>query len=349
MTDQEGIRASVILVSYNSKSDLERCLPSLFPTLGDKDEVIIVDNASTDGTYDWLEMNYPQIHSIHSFENLGFGGGNNLGAQYANGKFLVFLNPDTLVEHRWIDALIEALNTNSDVGLATSKVLLLNSPDRINTCGNNIHISGITLCRGLNEPASKYSEREEVTAISGTAFIIRRNLFDRLGGFDESFFMYMEDTDLSLRARLAGYKCLCDPQSVVYHDYVLDIGLLKTFYEERNRYIMLIKCFTGHTLLALLPTLVLAEIITWGFSVLHGPKNIINKIEAYYWIGCHRKEILRSRKQVQTNRKIADREILKTADHRLEYEQTYKGLLSSVMHRLCDPFFFIFKKFALSL
>ena len=145
-------RASVILVGYNSRADLVRCLPSLLPSLSTVDEVIVVDNASTDGSADWLVKTYPQVRLIRSSENLGFGGGNNLGARNSNGKYLAFLNPDTQVEPGWLDALVDVLENGLTVGLATSKILLLNNPDRINTCGNDMHISGITLCRGMNQP-----------------------------------------------------------------------------------------------------------------------------------------------------------------------------------------------------
>ena len=347
MNEKKNIRASVILVSYNSKEDLAKCLPSLLASISDTDEVIIIDNASSDGTVDWLKHTYPHIQLISSSENLGFGGGNNLGAKCALGEFLVFVNPDTLVEPHWIDTLIDALEQDTSIGLATSKIILLNNPNRINTCGNDMHISGITLCRGLNQPRNAYQIQEEVSAISGTAFISRRNLFIKLGGFDESFFMYMEDSDLSLRARLAGYRCIYVPQSIVYHDYKLTIGPLKTYYEERNRYIMLLKCISYHTLLALLPTLFLAEIVTWGFSFLHDQRNLSNKIHAYQWILFHMKEILRSRKLVQAERRVDDHKLLKTTHHRLGYEQTTFGSLSVVTHLIFDPFFLMFKKFAL--
>jgi GT2 family glycosyltransferase len=128
-----------------------RCIPSLLSSISQQDEVIVVDNASSDGSPEWLELTYPQIQLIRSTENLGFGGGNNLGSSYANGSYLGFLNPDTMVEPDWLDELVMVLENESTVGLATSKILLLNNPDRINTCGNDMHISGIT-CRGMDHP-----------------------------------------------------------------------------------------------------------------------------------------------------------------------------------------------------
>ncbi len=342
-----AIRASVILVSFNSKDDLERCLPSLQSALTESDEVIVVDNASTDTSVEWLSQTYPEIRLIRNPQNMGFGSGANQGARHANGTYLVFLNPDTIVEQGWLDSLIGALETEPMAGLATSKILLLNNPDRINTCGNDMHISGLTLCRGMNQVRSAYSNQVEINAVSGSAFIIYKHLFSDLRGFDESFFMYMEDSDLSLRARLAGYRCIYTPKSIVYHDYALTIGRLKTYFEERNRYIMLLKCLRGNTLIGLLPSLLLAEVVTWGFSLLHDPRNISNKFNAYQWIIRHWNEIMRERQYVQKFRRVSDRHLLKSTHYRIGYEQTTNLLLSTITHLLFDPFFYITQRFAL--
>ena len=340
-------RTSVILVSYNSRVDLMQCLPSLIPSLSPLDEIILVDNASPDLTAKWIAQNYPQVHLICSSDNLGYGGGGNLGARFANGRYLAFLNPDTLVEPGWLDALITALESEPKTGLVTPKILLLNKPDRINTCGNDMHISGITLCRGLGQSRNDFSEQEEVSAVSGTAFVIRKDLFTDLEGFDEHFFMYMEDTDLSLRARLGGYRCLYIPESIVHHDYTLTFGAKKTFYQERNRYLMLLKCFHGSTFLVLLPTLLLAEVVTWGFSLSHDWRHLNNKILAYLWVIQHWKEIIQEKQRIQAHRQVSDRDLLRSTHHRLEYEQTVTGLIPTLTHVLFDPFFFIFQKFAL--
>jgi GT2 family glycosyltransferase len=347
MTAKMTRRGSVILVSYNSLQDLMNCLPSLLPSLSYLDELIIVDNASTDGSVNWLSQYYPQVRLVMSNINRGFGAGANLGALNAKGKYLAFLNPDTRVNPGWIDALVGALDNDTAVGLATSKILLLGDPDRINTCGNDMHISGITLCRGMGLPREALKEREEVSAISGTSFIIRRDLFDMIGGFDEHYFMYMEDSDLSLRARLAGYKCLYVPESIVLHDYSLSFGPKKTYYEERNRYIMLLKSLRKRTLFVLIPILLLAEVVTWGFSVLRDRKNLSNKIQAYNWIIKNREVIFQERQKVQSYRQINDKELLKITHHQLGYEQTVSGPLHLISHFIFDPFFFILKKIVL--
>jgi hypothetical protein len=228
----------------------------------------------------------------------------------------------------------------------TPKILLMDDPERINTCGNEIHISGLTLCRGMGEPRSAYPQLEEVGAASGAAFAIRRELFETLGGFDEAFFMYMEDTDLSLRARLAGWRIVYVPESIVYHDYRLTFGPQKTYYQERNRYRMLLKTLRKRTLLALLPALLLAELVTWGFVLLLERRNLGNKLQAYLAVIRDKEQLLQTRQHSQVLRRVSDRQLLAQIQYRLGYEQTGGGWLPRLAHSVFDPLFWLARLFA---
>jgi GT2 family glycosyltransferase len=339
------MRASVIIVAYNSKSDLEVCLPALFTNLGKLDEVIVVDNASTDKTSEWLENFYPQVKLVASSENLGYAGGNNLGSLSADGEILAFLNPDTIVGNGWLDALIEVFEGDASVGLVTPKIVLRGNPDLINTCGTAVHMSGITLCRGLGMPRETFSDQEVIGAVSGAAFVIRRELFEKIGGFDENFFMYMEDIDLSLRAQLTGATCLFEPKSIVEHEFSLRFGPRKVFYQERNRYLMLLKTLRWSTLVLMLPTLLVAEIITWGFVLLQDRENYQNKFKAYTWIASNWTEILENRKRIQSQRTIPDRRLLKQMTFGLEFKQTGDSLATRFASLLFTPIFYLLQLF----
>ena len=341
--------ASVIVVAYNGKSYLDRCLRSLFADHQPGYEIILVDNASTDGGVDHVEQAYPQVRVARLQENRGYGSGCNAGAQLADGKYLAFLNQDTAVEPGWLEALITALEENPRAGLATSKVLLWSDSERINTCGNDVHCTGLTLCRGMGMDRRAFLVQEEVAAVSGAAFAVRSDLFRELGGFDEAFFLYMEDTDLSWRARLAGYGCVYVPRSVVYHDYVLHFGPQQTFYQERNRYLTLLKHLRWGTLGALAPALLLGEMVTWGFVVVRERRRWTNKLRAYGWIARHWRRIMEGRRQAQGMRKITDRVLIAPFVHRLAYEQTGQGLLAHLSHVTFDPLFLVLRWFTLAL
>ncbi len=342
-------RASVIIVNYNGGDALKRCLRSLLNDGCRNYELIVVDNASTDGSAEDVERCFPSVRLIRSATNLGFGEGSNRGAQAATGTFLGFLNPDTIVAPGWLEALVAALNADPRIGLTTSKILLMDDPGRINTCGNDMHYTGLTVCRGTGMSHMALAAPAEVSAVSGAAFVIRRDLFEALGGFDGTFFLYMEDTDLSWRARLAGYRCLYVPTSVVYHEYTLRFGPRKIFYQERNRYLMLLKGAHWATLLVLLPALLLAEVVTWGFVLARDRRRLANKARAYAWIAEHWDEIMERRRQTQAFRRVRDRDLIARCTHRLAYQQTGTGHATRLAQRLFDPLFFALQRLALAL
>jgi GT2 family glycosyltransferase len=339
MVIKSKLKASIIIVNYNGLHFLKQCLNSLLKSNEGDTEIIVVDNASQDGSIEMINKYFPQVSLICLPENVGFGAGNNVGAREAHGEYLAFLNPDTVVEPGWLKGLIVPLEKNPLVGMTTSKILLMDKPDLINTCGNDVHISGLTLCRGLGAPASAYNQPADVNAISGAAFAIRRELFDKLGGFDPGFFLYMEDTDLSLRARLAGFKIVFTPDSVIYHDYALRFGTNKIYYQERNRYRMLFKCFNWRTLFALIPVLLIAEFATWGFILIQEPRNWRNKLRSYTWVFKHFNQIWISREQAQSLRTISDREVLPSLRTTLDFDQVGKGVAVRAARKLINPLF----------
>ena len=342
-------KASVIIVNTNERHHLERCLPSIFAQDYPDFEVCVVDNASTDGSAEYVEQVFPQATVIRNPQNLGYTGANNIGFKHTTGTYIAILNPDTMVDAGWMKKLVEVLECDPEAGIATPRILMLRDPKTINTCGNEMHFTGLTLCRGLGQHRDAYSVVEEVSAVSGAAFVVRRELFAALGGFDESLFLYMEDTDLSLRLRLAGYRCLYVPASIVYHDYALRFGARKAFYQERNRYLMLLKALRWRTWLVLLPALLLAELVTWGFVFIKQPRQLGNKLRACLWIARNWSQVMESRRRTQILRQVQDRELLATCASRLAYEQFDRGSLALVARVALDPLFVLLHKLALVL
>jgi len=347
--DPETALASIIIVNYNGRPYLVDCLKSVLKTSGSDVEVILVDNGSSDGSPDEIISLHPELRLIRCANNEGFAAGGNIGAQYARGHYLAFLNPDTQTTAGWLNGLISTLGADSRAGLATSKILLLDRPDIINTAGNDVHLTGLTLCRGMGLSQESMDEYAMVGAVSGAAFVIRRDLFNQLNGFDPHFFMYMEDTDLSLRAQLAGYSCQYVPSSVVYHDYALHFGPRKTYYQERNRYLMLLKALRWPTLALLLPALLLAEIVTWGYVLLEDGKNITNKLKAYGYVFGQWREIMVERRKTQASRRVPDRDLLELSVYRLDYAQTGATRASRLARLVFDPLFGFWRTVALAL
>ena len=337
------------MVSYNCREKLLACLDSALASLPVDCEIIVVDNGSTEGNADAVAERFPRAMLIRSADNLGFGGGCNRGAGQSRGEYLVFLNPDTLVEPGWLDALLKPFANHPAVGLTTSKILLRNDPDRLNACGNDIHITGLTLCRGAGQSRNRFPRCETVGAISGAAAAIPADLFRKLGGFDDDFFLYLEDTDLSWRARMAGRESVYVPDSIVLHDYELRITAKKVFWQERNRLLMLLKSLRWPTLVLLMPSLCLAELITWGFVLLKDRSNVANKWRAYSWIVANWRHVLAKRRATQHLRRAGDRVMIKSTGFRIEFEQAVPGLVAAVARFVFNPLFFVLRAGALAL
>ena len=319
--------AHIIIVSHHNVEDLRLCLPELARTIGDC-PVTIVDNASSGDALDWIREIYPHWQLKTDLENLGFGQANNVAAVSSQSDYLVFLNPDTLPTDNWLDELLRPLDESPSVGLTTAKIILLSEPDLLNTAGNSVHLSGLATCRGVRAPLDSFSRRESVGAVSGACFAIRRELYEALHGFDEVFFMYMEDTDLSLRAIIKGYEIDYVPASRVYHDYQLKFANQKIFYQERNRYLMMYKLFKVRTLILLIPPLLLGEMVSWAFVLLKERSSIRDKLRAYDWVRKNYTLLQMRRREVQSSRVLTDRQLLGYFDSRLDITQFGRTLVN---------------------
>lgn len=334
------MRASVIVVSYNSRRYLPACLDAILAGLSQQDELIVVDNGSTDGSAELVEARYSRAQLLRG-ENAGYAGGNNRGAAAARGECLVFLNPDTLPAPGALEALLAPLQTRADVALAAACVVHMGQPDVVNACGNTIHYTGLTYCRGAGRPRTEFAATAEVDAVSGAAFAIRRSVFEELGGFDERFFMYVEDTDLSWRARLAGYCCLYVASAVVEHDYHPTYSPSKAFYLDRNRHVMLLKNLSRGTYLRMLPGLLLGEAVTWGFMLLNGPRYWAIKPRVYGWLWRQRHLIRASHHAVQSLRRRDDRAVIRRMTHRLDFGQLASHSLARATALVFHPAFWM--------
>lgn len=222
---------SIIIINWHSKDYLRDCLKSLEHGAGGLDyEVLVIDNASHDGCGEMLAAEFSTVTFIQSDRNLGFSGGNNCAARRARGEFLLFLNPDTVVEDRALARLVEALRRRPDAGavgarlLNTDRTLQTSCIQSFPTILNQLLDSEWLRRRFPRSPLwgmaplfTGSSEPAPVEAISGACFMIRRGLFNQVKGFDERYFMYSEDIDLSYKVGQAGCKCYYVPAATIVH------------------------------------------------------------------------------------------------------------------------------------
>jgi len=272
----EGHCASIIIVTFNHKKYLNRCIESVLKNL--PLEIIILDNGSTDGTIDYIKTSYPSIILIESKKNLGYGAGNNHAARIAKGKYIVILNPDTYVDSIWLDELLSPISRR---GIASCPLVSTYEGSIINACGVTKHVTGFTFPRGSGANVSNPpSPNDECIGIPGCCFAMLREDYLAIGGFDEVFFLYMEDAELSWRLTVSGFKVIPNYKSVVYHDYSLNISPQKIYYLEYGRYIILRKYYTRRMALSLFPSLMMAEFLSWGLASTLGPSGINKKFKA---------------------------------------------------------------------
>jgi len=267
---------SIIIVTYNHIKFINECLNSL--TKKKSFEIIVVDNKSTDGTPEFIGKKFPNVTLIRNSENYGYGIGNNIGVNSANMDFIVILNPDTKVTEDAIDALVKPLENQENI-ITTPKILLYDG-SKINTCGNIEHFTGLTFTRGLGVGSELFDNEEFINGLSGACFAIKKKDYIKLKGFDKNFLVYMEDAELSWKSNLYGFNILYVPKSVIFHEYQLKVSPEKIFHLERGRYVILRKYFDWKTLLIISPSLLMTELLTWGYSVLNGLSGLKYKYKA---------------------------------------------------------------------
>ncbi|HUS79834.1 MAG TPA: glycosyltransferase family 2 protein [Armatimonadota bacterium] len=236
MADESAPRASVIIPNWNGLRLLRPCLDSLRrQTLADH-EVIVVDNASTDGTVEALATEYPEVRVMRLERNLGYSGGCNAGIRAARGRVVVLLNNDVEAEPDWLGELLAALDRHPQAGAAASRMMSRADRDVLNAAGDLFRANGLPDSRGVWQRYGPPWDAEAlVFGASGGAAAYRREMLDAIGLLEERFFMWCEDVDLAWRAQLLGWGTVYAPRAVVYHRMsATGGGPLSSYYVGRN-------------------------------------------------------------------------------------------------------------------
>lgn len=300
---------SIIVVNFNGGEKLRRCLQAMLATAGEA-EIVVIDNASTDGSAELPSALASRIRVIRNGVNAGYAAGLNRGADASSGEILVFANMDVVPEPGWLEPLVGALRENPKVAAVNPLLLLLDGAS-VNAAGQRIHVTGLGFNQGLGEPAGRFGNRMfAVNGIHGALFAMKRSTLDLIGRFDSTGFLYHEDVNSSWLLRLAGYELYCVPASRVRHDYFLSMHAEKFYLLERNRLAMLLAYLRPGTLLALLPLLMFTELLAWGYAILrrHGFGGA--KWRSYGWVIAHREQIRERRRVAAKLRRVGDLRLL---------------------------------------
>jgi len=207
---------TVIIPNYNGKQYLKTCFESV-RMQNHLHQVIVVDNGSTDGSVDFIRENYPEFTLLENEKNLGFAAAVNQGVKASRTDYFFLLNNDVELEHNCTSNLLECIKTDKKIFAVSSRMVQYQDRGKMDDAGDEYTILGWTRRVGYDKPTEKYNEPREVFSACGGASIYRKKVLRDIGYFDENFFTYLEDVDLSYRARIYGYKCVYCPGAVVYH------------------------------------------------------------------------------------------------------------------------------------
>lgn len=222
---------AVVVPNWNGKNELKDCLDSLLHQTQTA-EIIVVDNGSTDGSVECIETDYPSVTLLKEPKNRGFAGGVNMGIRYAlekNMRYIALFNNDAIAEKMWLEKLLKTLEKNQKIGIATSK-LVSSDKTHIDTTGEAYTLWGLPFPRGRGEKTlDAYDEETNVFGATGGASLYRASLFEDIGLFDEKFFAYYEDIDISFRAQLRGWQIQYEPSAIAYHKIGATSGKIPGF------------------------------------------------------------------------------------------------------------------------
>ncbi len=311
---------SVVNVSWNGKKFLEKHLPSLKNLKYPNYEVIVVDNASTDGSADFVRDNYPEFKIIENKTNLGTAEGSNVAIDAARGKYIFWVSNDMEFDPEILDHLVARCEMDKEAGIATVKMLRIKNNEcikEIDSVGADLDVFGFPASRGINEKDNgQYDYASEVFFSFGGAMFIRKNLLEIIGGYDPDYLTLADDIDLSWRMHLLGKKVVVEPRAYLYHRVSATLGKThnraqKRYISERNTLRTLLKNYSRGYLSVILPgylSILFAESLF--FFLVARPKIALSAWRALMWNALRIKDTFIKRKKVQSFRKVKDSAII---------------------------------------
>lgn len=306
MNDTQNV--TIVIPNYNGLKYLSDCLNSLVSQSYKNYDAIIVDNASADQSVQFIKANFPQFSIIENKINMGFSKAVNQAARAIKDGLIIVINNDTVLDPTWLEELVKFSNSHKDFGSCQSKILLYDT-NKVNTIGNEIFFLGQGWCGGYGKSSDLYTTIKEITYCSGASMMIRKEVLDSVGYFDdEEVFMYHDDLDLGWRLLLSGYKNYLVPGSVIRHKYQYSRNARKYYYLEISRLVCIIKYYQLKTILLILPALLLMELMTLVFALQGGW--FVDKLKTYGYVLSNLKRLLRKRSNVQKLRKVPDSDIM---------------------------------------
>ncbi len=313
-------RVAVIVVNYNAGPYLARCLEALTrQTVGDP-SIIVVDNASTDGSAEGVVACHPEVTLIQAPKNLGFAGANNLGLRHVGqASWVALLNPDAFPDPNWLAQLLAAAQTHPNYSFFGCRMRLAGAPALLDGTGDVYHVSGAAWRRDHGVPVGRgASVPEEIFGPCAGAALYSRAALEEVGGFDESYFCYHEDVDLAFRLRLRGYRCLYVPDAVVDHVSSGIAGVrseFATYHGHRNLVWTYVKNMPTPLYGFFLPLHILMNLVGIAVCATRGQLSVVLRAKRDALRGLP--ATLRKRRVTQATRRVTALDLLRVMSIRL--------------------------------
>lgn len=348
-------RTAIIVVSWNHGRFLADCFRAVerAGTAPGAATLMIVDNNSPDGSGDFIarELLSPDGRAtkggfpcvfFKNADNRGFSGGNNQAMRQAleeGYEYMYLLNPDTEAQPGFLEAAIRTMESDKSIGIVQSFLRLHPHTDQVNSFGNEIHFLGFGYAGGESVPVTDpfvqaKLVRRDIAYASGAGMLIRASLLREIGYLDEELFAYHEDLEYSWRARLAGYRVVLAPDSVVFHKYEFSRSIKKYFWMERNRLIVLLRMYRLPTLLLAMPAFLVMEAGLWLFAFKSGWWREKARAYGYFFSKANLVVLGAARRKTQSIRRITDREATRLFTGRILFQQMQPTLLTRVANPL---------------
>ena len=333
MITGESPLVSILIVNWNGKALLGDCLTSVSSQTYRNYEILVVDNDSTDGSVEYIEKNFPLVRIIRNPQNEGFARACNKGMICSRGEYIAVLNSDMELDMHWLEELTKPLQSQN-IAATTAKALFFDDRERINYAGGAVNFLGFAYPKHFKESKDIDLEHETTQYIAGGLSCLRRRVLDEVGLFDEDFFMYLEDVDLSFRMRAAGYELVLAPKAIAYHKADFKKMKGKFYHIEKNRLRFLIKNYSLKTLLLITPAFIITEMGVLLYSLFGGWFH--KKIYSYLDIFMSLPKLIRQRRQLQKKRRSKDSQIMEGFIGALNYKEIANPLLDNVLNPSLD-------------
>lgn len=308
---------SIIIVNWNGGEVFRQCLSSLSKVKYSNKEVIIVDNGSNDGTED--------LATIKNDSNLGFAPANNQGYEISKGKYILFLNNDTRVHPEFLKKMVARMQKDESIGVMQPKIYMMDKSGYLDNAGSFITKIGFLDHWGFAEKDSdEFGKERQIFSAKGACMLVRREVIEKVGLFDDGFISYFEESDFCWRVWLAGFKVMFFPEAHIYHKVGftikrLDVGNIN-FHYYKNRITSLIKNLGFLNLITILPVHVLISLgISIVFLLRGNWKASLMIIKAIVWNLINLGRTLKKRHRIQSKRKVSDSKIFSTLSKKVDW------------------------------